>query len=172
MNPLSAAVLQAGLIDPEMIEEMKRFKVPIDFEEVPQAPAPVSAEQVTLLLEEALQSEDMVLSRETDLQILRQYLSTIRRGLLHIEIEPDPEDTTSITATDIDVTYGRTALGEYIIGWRSSSIEEMLSNGRTYLNEDDKRIYFTNARELFFGKERAFLICQPGYKEAADGNGP
>lgn len=160
MSPLTAAVLKTGLLDPAMLAEMRRFRVPIDLEAVPD-PKPQSVEEITEILEQALQSEGLVITRETDLEILRQYGDTVQLGMLHIEVEFDG----AVQATDIEVSYGRTLTGDYIIGWKSESIQDMLANGRTYLVEKGRHIFFGDARELFFGERKAFLVCAPATVE-------
>ena len=43
----------------------------------------------------------------------------------------------------------------------------MLTNGRTYLVVDDTHVFFKDVRELFFGEQKAFMVCTPSTVEHA-----
>lgn len=147
MNPITEAVLKAGLITPAQLQEMKRFSAVIDPEaEVGEAmPLDMAAKYV----EDALQSDKYVLVRETDLAVLAQYTETARKGNLHLD------------QNVIEVTFGMTPLGEYIIAWKSESIAELMLDAGTYLDDDGMDVYFRDVRELFFGEHKAFMVCVP-----------
>ena len=155
MNPITMAVLKAGLISPAMLKEMKRISPHI----TPDAEVnePVDLELAARFVEDALQSDEYVLMRETDLEAVRQYAETTRRLVLHVE---DGEST-----GDIEVTAGLTSLGEYIIAWKSESIRAMMTNGLTYLVDGAVRVFFRDVRELFFGEYKAFMVCTPSVRE-------
>jgi hypothetical protein len=160
-SPLTNAVLKSGLVSKNQLAEFRRWKVPIEVpENVPEAPK--SIEEAGRAIEQALESEGLVISRDTDLNILQQYLHTQMAGVLHVEIPTD--DLTVEDAEDIDVMFGLTTLGEYIIPWRSESIEEALTNGFTYLTYGNGtftvRAVFTDSRELFYGQHKAFVVCR------------
>lgn len=154
MNPIVAAVLKTGLLDKQVLSEMRRWGVDID---EPFNTPKRSPEEIAAVIEEALQSEGYVLTKETDLEALRQYLSTNRRGMLHVGLLRDDD----MQEIDVEVSYGKTSLGDYIIGWRSEAIEDVMTNGVTYLIEDGHRVYFHAIRELFFGDVKAFMVCTP-----------
>ncbi len=149
MTPLTNAVLKAGIVSPEMLKEMQRFNPGL--KEAHASETPVDLETASSLIVSALNSEEYVLVRETDLEAVRQYLATMRGGLLHLD--------TGEQNTDIDVSFGKTKLGEYVIAWTSESIEQMMTNGLSYLVEDDKRVFFKDVRDLFFGDQKAFMVC-------------
>ena len=167
MNPLVEAVLRAGLLSPERLQEMKRFSPVLDREAETEDPKELV--QAAALVETALSSAQMVLVRETDLEVLRVYAESVRPGTLRL--------VTADEILDVDVTYGRTALGEYIIAWRSESIKELLVNGATSLIEPCRRcppgctqlqcVFFKDVRELFFGDQKAFMVCVPSVVEHA-----
>jgi hypothetical protein len=159
MNPIINAVLKTGLIDPAALTEMKRWGL-VDQEAATNPEPPQSAVECHELIERALQSEGYVLTRETDLEAIQQYALTHRLGQLHL-------DNGDGDQADFPVSYGRTPLGEYVIGWRSESIAEMLLNGRTHLMADGKRVYFRDVRELFFGTKKAFMVCIPSDADEA-----
>jgi hypothetical protein len=159
MNPVTAAVLKSGLISQAQLAEMKRFSPTIDQEA--EVGEPVSLEVAAQLLEEAFQSEQYVLVRETDLEVVRKYAETAKSGMLHVEVSEEQK-------ADIEVTYGKTTLGAYIIAWKSESIAEALTNGLTYLVEGSTKVFFKEVRELFFGEQKAFMICVPSSVEPHD----
>jgi hypothetical protein len=165
MKAIMTAVLKAGLLTPEMLKEFKRFSPVVDREA--ETGEPMGLEDAAALIEAAIQSEQYVLLRETDLEIVRQYADTARRSVLHVEHDGE--------VSDIEVSYGRTPIGEFIIPWRSESIRDMLTNGQTYLvvaatevrawlpdpyqAEGQVRIFFKDVREVFFGEQKAFMVC-------------
>ena len=157
MNPIASAVLKAGLVDQKMFDELKRWGSPIELPEVLPEPSK-SLTEAAQIIEEALQSEGYVLTRETDLEILGQYMATQRTGKLHVEVVAVPDMLVG-TEANFDISYGKTPLGEYIIGWRSESIKDEMTNGLTYLIEDGNHIFFKDVREVFYGDTKAFMIC-------------
>jgi hypothetical protein len=156
------AVLKAGLLGENALREMKKFSVSID----PDAKSedPKDLDTAATIIASAISEEGYVMVRETDLEILHQYAESARRGRLHLEIDSDVEPS-GITSTDLDITFGKSKMGEYLIAWRSESIEDMLTNGRSYLQVDDQRIFFGRIRELFYGDTKAFLACYPSATE-------
>lgn len=160
MNSLAAAVLQSGLLDHSILEEMRRWGVPVDLLET-DGKKPRSLDEVTDRLREALEGEGYVLVRETDLAVLQQYAATMQQGTLHLVL--DTEDGPN--ESDLEVTYGRTPLNHYILAWKSMGIADVLTNGMTYLNDGTSRVYFHQVRELFFGDTKAFMICEPSASE-------
>lgn len=117
-------------------------------------------------MEEALQSEGLVLTRETDFAVIDHYLRSQLPATLHIVLESDEGDV----ETDVECTYGRTPMGEYIIRWYSESIEDVMTNGKTCLIVKDYPVYFSAMREAFFGETKAFIICTPVRTEALSVN--
>lgn len=156
MNPVTAAVLKSGIISPEMLQEMKRFSPSLNKDA--ETSEPVALEEAAGIIEAALQSEQYVIVRETDLEAVRQYAATTRSGILHLEIDDAQQG-------DAEVTYGKTPLGDYIIAWLSDSVEGMMTNGLTYLVEDGAHVFFKDVRELFFGEQKAFMVCVPSTVE-------
>lgn len=156
MNTMTEAVLKSGIITENMLQEMKRFSPTLDRDAVTAEPKDI--EEAARLIADALESAEYALVRETDLEVLRQYIDTSVEGFLHIEVP----DTKPI---EVVVTYGKTKLGEYIIAWRGESIADAITNGMTYLEfpqpvEDGlDRVYFKDVRELWFGDNKAFMLC-------------
>lgn len=152
------AVLKAGLVSEEALEEMKRFSTVIPKDAITEDPKDLS--ETARIIATALESEGYVMVRETDLEVLQQYMETSRAGLLHVETEDG-------AYSEFGITFGRTRLGECIIAWRSESIEELLTNGLSYLEFEGVRTFFSDVRELFFGETKAFMVCRLSTKETA-----
>jgi len=171
MNALAVAAVNAGLIDKVLLEEFRRWKAPIEIPDtLPDAPTTV--EEAAAAIEEVLQSESFVLTRETDLEIFRQYMKTQTVGNLHVEIPVDPEAPLGleVTTADFQITFGKTAIGEFIIPWRSESIRQEMTNGMTYLLEQGVhapyRVFFKDTREVYYGDTKAFMVCAASSIEA------
>lgn len=172
MNALAVAAVNAGLIDKVLLEEFRRWKAPIEIPDTLPEP-PTTVEEAAAAIEEVLQSESFVLTRETDLEIFRQYMKTQTVGNLHVEIPADPEAPLGleVTTADFQVTFGKTAIGEFIIPWRSESIRQEMTNGMTYLLVEDppsalmNKIFFKDTREVYYGDTKAFMVCSPSMVE-------
>ena len=167
MNPLAVAAVNAGLIDKVLLNEFKRWKTPIEIpDDLPDPPT--TMEEAAAAIEQVLQSDVFVLTRETDLEMFRQYMKTQTVGSLHVEIAANPNEPLGleVTVADVTVTYGRTTIGEYIILWRTESIRDEMTNGMTYLQEGASRIFFKDVREVFYGDAKAFMVCSPSSVES------
>lgn len=151
-SPLAVAIAKSGLLDDEILLEFSRWGVPLD--DLHSGPKPQSVQEVVALLEEALQSEGLVVEKLTDLEIVRQYLATQMVGLLHVEVGEESAEFT--------VPYGRTQLGEYVFPWKGDAVAEEMTNGLTYfVPADEKPVYFFNMWELYFGDQKVFMVCAP-----------
>ena len=155
MNPITEAVLRAGIISPAQLAEMKRISPVIDREAT--VGEPLDLEAAAKIVADAMESEQYALVRETDLEVVRQYAETTATATLHVEEGSE--------STDFEVTYGRTPMGGYIIAWKSESIAEMMTNGLTYLTVGATHVFFKDVRELFFGSKKAFMVCTPSVTE-------
>ena len=157
MKNLAVVVAKSGLLDPNVLAELKKWGLPV----VDVPIRPMSPEDLSEAIREALESEDLVVSKLTDFDSIKQYLATQSHGLLHMVIEDGGE-------TEFDISFGRTALGEYILPWRSESIKDEMTNGFTYLKDGGTKVYFEDVQEAYFGDTKAFMICRPS-KERTDG---
>ena len=154
MKPLTAAVVEAGLVSPNALAEMQRFRPSLEQTLAPAEPLPLdeAAEQ----LSRAVQNDELVI-RETDLDAVPTYLRTQKQGMLHLEMVATEGHTTA----DFPVTYGRTRLGEFIIAWTNDSIMEAMTNGQTFLQlADGEAVYFDDVRELYYDETKAFMVCR------------
>lgn len=166
MNPLTKAVVQMGLVDRDIIEEVRRFGAPVEGLDTEEPRPPADQEELLARLQEALTAEESVAVRETDLEVLEQYRATHRNGVLRLSVVLDGYTNQA----DIPVSYGRTALGDYLIPWQAETISQMLTNGETYLQTyENTRVYFKDVRELFYGNVKAFMVCVPSVTEEAGG---
>lgn len=114
-------------------------------------------EDVAQIIEEVMQSEGYAVTRSTDLEVLPQYLATQQSGTLHVSIYTT--DPTVESEADIQIIFGRTTLGDYIIPWKSESIAAEITNGFCYLRTAEGDIFFSGVQELFFGDHKAFMVC-------------
>lgn len=151
-NSLAQVIAKSGILDEATIGEFRKWGLPVD--QMSTGPRPQSAEQLVASLEEALQSEGLILEKVTDLEIVRQYLATQRVGTLHVEIGSE--------SSEFQLVYGRTSLGEYILQWKGDSISDEMTNGLTYLQTEElDKVFFSNVHELYFGDKKAFMTCSP-----------
>jgi hypothetical protein len=167
-TPLAEAIAKAGVLDEGMVHELIKWKAPVDLpEEVPLAKDPLVA---VTQIQEAIESEEQVISRHTELDMLKHFLETKKSGKLHVVTEHD--------SADLEASFGRVQtkkkdgpakLGDYIIPWMSESIEDVMTNGETFLLDGRRKIYFEEVRECFFGETKVFIICTPVVKDKPDG---
>jgi hypothetical protein len=153
MHSIAAAVAHSGLLSKEALAEFKRWGFVIDAPEI----ILEKPEDVVQVLEEALQDEGLVLIRETDFEAVESYIRGQTVGTLHVVVEGADEDLSS----DIECSFGLLATGEYIIRWYSESIEDVMTNGKTYLEVKGEKVFFVRCRELFFGDTKSFIVCTP-----------
>ena len=151
-NEVSKTIIKSGLVEPDTLQEFRRWGAPIPF--VPTEET-IEPNQIPSAIEEAMQKEDFIKVKETDLEVLQQYLRTQRRGVLHFHALADQEEK-------FEVSFGLTSLSEVILPWTDDEdISDFMVNGRTYLETDGKKIHFKDVRQLYYGDRRAFMICVP-----------
>lgn len=164
MSQLTEIILKAGLLSPESLKELQRWKLPVgDPKMKNEYDADLTPGALSRAIAGAIESEGYILTRETDLGAIPQYLQTARNAVLHVVLD-DGDDS------DFEVRAGNTTTGEYILPWQSENITDLMTNGETYLRVDGKRIYFNQARELFYGLHKAFIVCTPSTVETNDGH--
>jgi hypothetical protein len=157
-NPLADAAIQAGLIPAESLAEMQRWRAPIDIpDEIPEPPK--TLEEASEKIRNVLESQGFILTRETDLNILQQYLNTQHSASLHVELPKEAGDEFTTSKADFPVVFGKTKLGEYILPWQGDNLRSEMTNGLTYLHVDGQRIFFNEVREVFYGEFKAFMVC-------------
>ncbi len=166
MSQLTDVILKAGLISPDNVRELRRWGLPVG-EVTPSGEFDAKMTPRALLdaISSIIESEGYVLTRETDLGAISQYLRTQRPAVLHVVFDEDGQ-----APVDFEVTVGQEVTGEWLLPWQSESITDLLTNGKTYLKIQGQRIFFGQARDLFYGKHRAFLLCVPSTVESGDGH--
>jgi hypothetical protein len=150
-------MVQSGLIDEDWLKQMRGWGLL----STPEEAEPITDPQVLVdRLREVIESREAVELRDTDLDIVRQYLAKREKGKLHV---PNPEE--SGKTVPLPVEFCRTVLGEYVIPWTSESIRDLLTDEQTYLKVVGRpRIQFQEVRELFYDRQRAFVVCTPTEK--------
>ncbi len=155
-SEVAKTVVESGIVDRHSLEQLRRWGFLLDVEPKPDAPDLTASDLVDRIVE-AIESRDAVEIRSTDLDAVRDYLSTRRPARLHVPNPDQPGKTVSIP-----IEYFITRLGEIVLPWSSDSIADLITNEGTYLKPTgEARIYFADVRELFFGEHRAFMICTP-----------
>lgn len=166
MSDLSQAVARSGALDANMLRELVRWRLPGVV--VPDDGQFNTPEEAVEAIEEAVTSKDQVEVRVTDLDVLKNFLQTRKTGKLHIVNDEGPSEQEAKGTWS--VTFGtikRTNHTDYILPWNSDSIEALLTNGRSYLLDDKKRVYFSLVTELYFGDQKAFIVCTPTKEDHA-----
>lgn len=154
MGLLTSAVLRSGALDLQMLQELTRWKLPI---ELPSDTQFETSEEAIEAIEAAIESSGQVEVKATDLDLLRQFLRTQRTGKLHLELEGE--------STDVEVPFGITQAGGYIIPWREESPEEVLTNGKSFVLDGRRKVYFSHIEEFYFDSSKAFIVCTPCKRE-------
>ena len=157
-KPVTVAVLQAGLLPKNVIHEMSRWGLPLSFVEDQRVLA--SIEEVIGCLREAVESDDAVTMRDTDLDALSHYLRNHKEAKLRIFA--GIADVASV----VTVTYTVLPNGRYLIPWIDESIADAITDQRSYLKVGDERISFSEVEELFVGGKKALIYAKPATKES------
>lgn len=157
MGKLAEILIRSGLVDGNSLAEFERWGMPLPDEPSDDARPVLFPEEVVNGIEEALQNQGMVITRETDLEAIPQYLSSMQEAVLHVVIAEHQED--------FAIHVGKNPRGEFLLPWRSDSITDVLTNGETYLLTGSRKVFFQEARELFYGETKAFVVCTPSGEE-------
>lgn len=152
-KPITIAVLETGIVPKEMLAEMQRWGFPVTFVEKPVKPLQTS-DQVIDTLRQAIEGDDTVQIRDTDLDALAHYLKGPLSGKLYI-YTPDSDSVDNVA-----VTYTVLPNGRYVIPWTEESISDWLTYPKSYLKIGNKKVYFDDVEELFFGGVKAFLSAR------------
>jgi hypothetical protein len=168
MKKIAFAAMRTGLIDADTIKQFQRWgAVPRDVDTTTVDDPEAAIE----LLQEALESEDQTRLQTTDLDILKDWFEpkNQRKGQLVI-VDHDTDQKATRTVNFVKRTV-RT-LTTYIFPWMAESIEDVLTNGLTYLRytEGDQKIkvYFKDVQEMYYGDVKAFMICYARESEDTD----
>lgn len=149
-------VLMAGILPPEVVEQMQRWGcIPREVEV--QASSTLNEEKTAEMLRMALDSDAVTELRDTDLDIVKFYLENKQRARLYL---PEGGD-----ASYVEVFYCLTSLGEIVIPWQGENIRDLLLDNQSYLKPPGGApVYFADVRDLYFGETKAFIVCQPAQR--------
>src|SRR3990172_3097284 len=88
MSQLTDIILKAGILSPGALEELRRWRLPVgDAVALTEYETPPTPESISLAIADAIEGEGYVLTRETDLEAIPQYLQTMRPAVLHVVLE-------------------------------------------------------------------------------------
>jgi hypothetical protein len=158
---MTQAVLKAGLITPNMLREIKRFSVTIDRDA--EVEEPKELELAAKIVADALESQEYTVVRETDLDVLHEYLESHVDGVLHLEA------VESVKPVEFEVSYCVSKMGEYVVAWTGERLFDVLTNGTTFLRTAIGDVFFKDVHELWYGGRKAFMVCTP--REVVNGHG-
>lgn len=126
-----------------------------------------TAEVVVTALRERIEGEEATDIRQTDLDVLHQYMDSRQTGRLHLVIKGLTGE--EVSSGDLKIVFGKTPRGEYIIPWNHDSIEEYLVDHDTYLQDGRRRVRFKTTRELWYGESKAFVVATPEDTDDVEG---
>ena len=116
-------------------------------------------QQFVIEVEKALEEEEMVLIRETDLQVIPLFLANNYAGVLHIEVADPP------AKAEVPVRWALPPIGEFILPWLGETMVDILTNGLTWLEAQGGVFRFCDIRVVFYGEVKAFMICKTTSEE-------
>ena len=154
MNPVALAALRLGLIGPEMRAQFAQWGEVPDVE-----PLEVqSPNEVDEMIERALQSDDIVALKVTNLELIQQFCVTQRLGRLHITLNGQ--------ASTFDIVFGVTRSGDIILPWRSEDIRDVLldptSAALSWTTDGiEHEVCFRSVEDSYYGDVKAFMVCAP-----------
>lgn len=168
MNPVAVMAMKLGLISSEMCAQFAQWG------QVPEV-EPYEArshEEISELIERALQSDELVLPKATNLEVLQEFCASQRLGKLHITLNDQK--------TEFDIVFGVSRTGDVIIPWRSEDIRDVLLDPEsaflTWNSADTTyKTSFRAVEDAYYGDVKAFMLCTPGHFEmekSFNGNAP
>jgi len=157
-RPMTQVAVSCGLVDEATLAQLKRWRMVSDEEIESWANTTMNTPaSIAQKIHEALESEELVEIRDTELDVVDLWLRTRQKAKLHVPSPDDGDKTVSIP-----IEYCVSKLGEYIIPWVSESIRDLLLSDSTYLKPLGKpRVFFVDVRELFYADKKAFIVCVP-----------
>jgi hypothetical protein len=166
---LSALVIRLGLVHPETIKETKSWGIfyDLDTDKTVKIDDP---NQIAAIIQEAIESEDIVVSKLSDFDIVSRYLKTQVNGKLSLVVPGSdglPSEATGASEQQLakfNVIFGRTISGEYIIPYRAESITELLLHPDSSLeyeeNGEGAKVHFKDVTDIYHGDTKIFLVCR------------
>jgi hypothetical protein len=151
-SEVAKVIQQAGLVDDSTVKELRRWGAPITPASIGPVPDP---EILPALIDRAMQNENMVQVRETDLEVLQQYVQTQTPGSLRLE-------EMSGKVLELSVIFGRTPLGEYILPWMGDKVSDLLEDCLVSLSLEGRWLSLERPKELFYGEQKVFTVWSAG----------
>lgn len=157
-RPATQVVIDAGLLNQDTIDQLKRWGL-LAADGKPHESIS-DPEAIVAKFRAVLESDETVEIRYTDLDIIRQFLTSKQSGRLYVT---SPDNSKAIA---IPIEFCITKMGEYVIPWSSESICDMLTDDGTYLKPHAMpKVKFCDVRELYFDGHKAFVVCTTIKKE-------
>lgn len=155
MSHIGKILQDNHLIPPGFLTELRRWGK-YDSSVAPQEglAVPPTPQKIVREIREVLEGEDQITTRETQLDVLKEFYEGARPGQLHL-VDGDTKET-------VEVYFQETRMGSILIPWSSEGLEEILTNGETCLEYDGKTRYFTTVQELFINDQKSFMELSGG----------
>jgi len=117
-----------------------------------QVQPPKTAQELVEKIEECLETDDLLLVREVDFDVIEQYLQTQQRGNLIVEDQ------------SFELLFGRTKFqGEYILPYTKLDSMDILLGENTRLVYGERlpnMVFFTEVREVIVKSSPMFFVCK------------
>jgi len=162
MRPIATAVMRAGLVDDDLIAEMKHWGfIPRNVEAHPFE----TVDEAISAIDDAIHGEEQIRLRKTDLDLLRLYLNKDKQIQGRLVIVDTVADTRANKPVTFCILPGR----RYAIPWMGDSPLDLLVNGDSYLtyhekdNPGSRRAYFSSYEEISFGEVQAFMVLEASH---------
>ncbi len=164
MSGIVDVIIKSGLVPQDNLDELRRWGLPLppredDPSKEYKTDVAMTHDGLCQAIDQALQDQGYVLTRETDLDLVPKFLRTLRMSTLHM-VNDDGK------AFDTEIQVGLHSTGDYIIPWEGDSIVDLMTNGATYLGDGKERVVFTSARDIFFDQHKALMLCTPSTRES------
>ena len=157
MREIAEAVVRAGLVSEDSLNEMARWGIHITA--IPNAQILNDHAAVVEHIREAIEGESQIRIDETDLDLLSRYLNPKYQKEGRLILKEGDNHTT------LKISFCMTLMGDYAIPWTDEDTPDVIYNGESHLKYKDEigehDVYFCDAHELYLGKHKAFAVCVP-----------
>ncbi len=150
MSHIGKTLAELGLLPDSFVKEMQRWGKDVPTPATQDMLVYPSPQKVDREIREVLEGEELVTTRETDLDAMKAFRTSAREGKLTLVADDGTESSFA-------VTFYTTRIGTILIPWASEGLEEILTNGKTSLEGPDGSVTFSNVHDLFFGDNKLFM---------------
>lgn len=147
MSTLREILEGARIIEQSSLAEFSRWG---RMETATTPPATIPLDKAVEAIRELLENDDPIDLRETDLNAVRHFLANRQVGTLHLSYNGQSGKS--------DVAFAVLPTGEYMIPFKSESLDDLISNGQSFLSVHDTRIYLGSPRNIYYGNTKAFTV--------------